>query len=302
MTADYYAYFEERNYATEEQVEDNRRLYTAYVKPYLSFVAEPLAVDIGCGRGEWLHMLRELGFRTKGVDIDEGMLKSAVEKDLDVELVDGLSFLRSLEDQSVSVLTAFHVLEHLQFDRILEFFLESRRVLVPGGLLIAETPNPENLHVATTNFYLDHTHVRPIPILQMASLARYAGYDKYSIVRLQEQKHLYDKEEISFKDLFYGVSKDYALIAQKDGHEALAQALDHPMRYETGISLDELIKRLDRRLDDLSRKAQEHDALLKAVAAVPQQGSVSSEATAAAPTERDASPESMAAAPNAEER
>jgi O-antigen chain-terminating methyltransferase len=213
-------------------------------------------------------MLRDMGFRTRGVDIDDGMLKSAIDKKLDVLKQDGLEFLRSLDDGSVAVLTAFHVLEHLSFERVLEFFIESRRVLRPGGLLVAETPNPENLHVATTNFYLDHTHVRPIPILQMANLARYTGYERYSIVRLQEQKDLYAKDEITFKDLFYGVSKDYALIAQQDGDEALAQALDHPMRYETGISLDELIKRLDRRLDVMSRKAAAHDALLERLRSV----------------------------------
>lgn len=258
MIENFYAFFEGINYASEEQVREFRSIYLPYVKPFLDHVDAPLAVDFGCGRGEWLDMLRTSGFRTQGVDIDNGMLASAQQKGLNVQLGDGSEYLRKIPDQSVSVLSAFHVLEHLTFDKIVEFFQESRRVLIPGGLLIAETPNPENLHVVTSNFYLDLTHIRPIPILQMISLARYFGHTKYSVIRLQEQKDLYHKEDVTFRDLFYGVSKDYSLIAQNPGgSEALIAAIDHPLRYETGISIDEMIKRLDNRINALTQKVQE---------------------------------------------
>lgn len=261
MTDNFYAFLEGINYASEDQIREYRSIYLSYVKPILAFVDAPLALDFGCGRGEWLGMLRELGFRTKGVDVDQGMLNSAQQKGLDVQLGDGSDFLKQIPDQSVAVLSAFHVLEHLPFDKIIEFFQQSKRVLIPGGVLIAETPNPENLFVATSNFYLDYTHVRPIPILQMVSLARYFDYTKYSVIRLQEQKDLYHKEDVTFSDLFYGVSKDYGLIAQKPGGaEGLAAAIDHPLRYETGISIDELIKRLDNRMEVLAQKVRELSA------------------------------------------
>lgn len=260
MNDDFYEFFESINYASEESVADNRRIYTAFVRPLPSFVESPLAIDFGCGRGEWLDMLRALGFRVKGVDLDKGMLKAALRKGLDVAQGDGLAFLQAIADESVSVLTAFHVLEHLSFEKILDFFAQSQRVLMPGGLLIVETPNPENIHVATSNFYLDPTHVRPIPILQMIALARYFHYDRYSVVRLQEDKSLYDKEDVTFRDLIFGVSKDYGLIAQKPGgSEGLVEALKHPLQYETGIGLDEMIKRLDQRLEKLSNKIREFE-------------------------------------------
>lgn len=258
MNDDFYAFFEGVNYASEEQVRDYRSIYVSYVKPILEFVDAPLAFDFGCGRGEWLQMLRELGFKVAGVDIDQGMLNSAQQKGLDVQMGDGSHFLKQIPDQSVAVLSAFHVLEHLPFDKIIEFFQQSKRVLIPGGLLIAETPNPENLFVATSNFYLDHTHIRPIPILQMVNLARYFGYQRYSVIRLREQHDLYHKEEVTFRDLFYGVSKDYGLIAQNPGGaEGLVEAIDSPLRYETGISIDELIKRLDSRMEVLAIKVRE---------------------------------------------
>ena len=258
MNDNFYEFFEGVNYASEDQVREYRSIYLSYVKPILDFVEAPLAFDFGCGRGEWLEMLRELGFQTKGIDIDQGMLNSAQQKGLDVQLGDASAFLKQLPDQSVAVLSAFHVLEHLSFDKIIEFFQQSQRILIPGGVLIAETPNPENLFVITSNFYLDHTHIRPIPILQMINLARYFGYQKYSVIRLQEDKDLYNKENVTFRDLFYGVSKDYGLIAQSPGGaEGLIKAIDHPLRYESGIGIDDLLKRLDKRMESLAQKVQE---------------------------------------------
>lgn len=98
----------------------------SYVKPILDFAESPLAFDFGCGRGEWLDMLRELGFRTKGFDIDQGMLNSAQQKGLDVQLGDASEFLKQIPDQSIAVFPAFHVLEHLPFDKIIEFFQQKQ--------------------------------------------------------------------------------------------------------------------------------------------------------------------------------
>lgn len=262
MADKFYAFFESINYASESQVREFRSIYIPYVRPIIDNVVSPLAFDFGCGRGEWLEMMREQGFRTRGIDVDQGMLQAAQEKKLEVHLGDGNSYLRQMPDESVSLLTAFHVLEHLPFEGILEFFQQSKRVLAPGGVIIVETPNPENLHVITSNFYLDPTHIRPIPILQMISLAKYFGYSSYSVIRLQEQKDLYEKKDITFHDLFYGVSKDYGLIAQKPGGaEELVRAIDKPLHYETGIGIDEMIKRLDQRMELLAQEVEKNSIL-----------------------------------------
>ena len=263
MSDQFYADFERFHYASEEDIEQYRSIYLPYVNPLLKYFAGPVALDFGCGRGEWLGMMRNLGFETYGVDIDAGMLKSALRKGLNVELGDGMEYLKKVPSASVSVLTAFHVLEHLQFKEIRDFFAESKRILKPGGLLILETPNPENLHVATTNFYLDPTHVRPIPILQMVALAKQYEYETYSIIRLQEDKSLYNKQDVSFKDLYYGVSKDYAIIAQNPGGDPnLISALENPLKYETGIGIDEILKRLDERMNRVSNDGQSNNTVI----------------------------------------
>ena len=95
----------------------------------------------------------------------------------------------------------------------------------------------------------------------MISLARYCCYEKYSVIRTKEHKDLYNKDDVTFRDLFYGVSKDYGLVAQKPGGpEGLIEAIDSPLRYETGISIDEMIKRLDLRLETLSNRVHKLEA------------------------------------------
>ena len=86
---------------------------------------------------------------------------------------------------------------------------------MPGGLLIMETPNPENIVVATRNFYLDPTHQRPIPPMLLAFVAEYAGFARVKTLRLQESKELVNKGDVSLQDVFAGASPDYAVVAQK---------------------------------------------------------------------------------------
>ena len=122
-----------------------------------------MALDIGCGRGEWLELLKDNGISAQGVDLDEGMLKLCRINNLDVFKDDGIEFLKKQLDESLIIVSAFHVVEHIPFATLQFFISEALRVLKPGGVLIMETPNPENIKVATENFYLDPTHIKPIP-------------------------------------------------------------------------------------------------------------------------------------------
>lgn len=263
MTDSFYRFTEEINYASEEDVFETRKFYLPFVKCFTENGNKAKAVDLGCGRGEWLQLLTDHGFVVSGVDIDNGMLQAAREKGFDVTLGDLLGYLESLADDSISVLSAFHVLEHIPFEDIQVFFKEAMRVLVPGGVLIAETPNPENIDVANSIFYLDHTHLRPIPIMQMITLARYYKFEQYGIFRLRENKDLYnDCKNVAVSDLIYGVSKDYALVAQKKGNEFYERALVNPLKYQTGISLLEVAKKLDLRINSLENLVTETERRL----------------------------------------
>lgn len=52
------------------------------------------------------------------------------------------------------------------------------RVLRPGGFLLIETPNPENVLVSSNYFYLDPTHRHPIPPQLMHLIFEWHGLDR----------------------------------------------------------------------------------------------------------------------------
>ena len=108
-------------------------------------------------------LLTEAGFNARGVDLDDEMLSPCRDRGLSVSVGDALSCLRDLPDASQVVVSGFHLVEHIPFSDLQMLIQEAMRVLKPAGLLILETPNPENLVVGTCSFYLDPTYPRPIP-------------------------------------------------------------------------------------------------------------------------------------------
>lgn len=120
-------------------------------------------VDLGCGRGEWLTLLRDAGVSARGVDADAGFVAAGRARGLDVELGDALGYLRALAPNSVDLVTAFHLVEHLHTEDLLALLQATREALRPGGCLLLETPNPTNLVMAACDFYNDPTHRSPLP-------------------------------------------------------------------------------------------------------------------------------------------
>jgi O-antigen chain-terminating methyltransferase len=113
------------------------------------------------------------------------------------------------------LVTAFHVVEHLPFSRVHTLVKEALRVLQPGGLLILETPNPENPGVGAHTFYLDPTHEKPLPPDLLAFLPEHCGFRQTRILRLQEPAGLADTPCPSLNDVLFNASPDYAVVARK---------------------------------------------------------------------------------------
>ena len=70
-------------------------------------------LDVGCGRGELLGLLREAGVEARGIDADADMVAYARGEGLDVEQADALAYLESLDDGSLGGIFAGQVVEHL---------------------------------------------------------------------------------------------------------------------------------------------------------------------------------------------
>jgi len=100
------------------------------------------------------------------------------------ELDDVLAWLQRQPDESAALVTALHLMEHLSLPMRLAVARESARVLKPGGVLIMETPNPENVWVGTHTFYNDPTHTQPLTPDGLAFLARYVGLEVVAVPRL----------------------------------------------------------------------------------------------------------------------
>ncbi len=149
LESDYYAYM---GYDPE-----NAKKGLRHYLPW--FTAGPV-LELACGRGEFLDLLREAGIAGEGIDLDEGMAAQAREAGHVVQLADALTGLRSRDDASVHGVFSAHFAEHLQPDDLEAVIVESARVLAPGGHFIAATPNAACLSVLGHDFWRDPTHIR----------------------------------------------------------------------------------------------------------------------------------------------
>ncbi|MDE1164234.1 MAG: glycosyltransferase [Pseudomonas sp.] len=240
--------------AFEDKLRGSRQLIKARLEAYLPFLGvvkelylNPQVVDLGCGRGEWLELLGENGFAARGVDLDDEMLQACRDIGLNVTTGDALSYLKSMPDDSVVVVSAFHLVEHIPFNTLQDLVIEALRVLKPGGLLILETPNPENLVVGTANFYLDPTHICPIPPALLSFVPEYYGFDRVQTVRLQEAAELVNNPDVSLLDVLQGVSPDYSVVAQKCAHADIMALTSPPFSRDYGLTLHNLASVYDRK-------------------------------------------------------
>ena len=178
-------------------------------------------VDIGCGRGEWLELLKENRFIHMGVDMNTDMVSECHKYGLKAVQGDGIEYLKSLDSDSVYVVTAFHVVEHLEKKELVRLLKETQRVVKSGGMAIFETPNPENLIIGSCNFYTDMTHLRPIPPSLLMFLCEAVGFDRVDIVRLNPYNAIdvekLDKTNESLMTManFFNNASDYAILAYK---------------------------------------------------------------------------------------
>lgn len=236
----FYRAFEDRFRGPRDLIKDRVKVYLPFVESVAAIYPGVKALDLGCGRGEWLEVLQQAGIDCEGVDIDSGMLNGCQQLGLKVIQDDALGFLASLPDSSRICVSLLHVVEHIAFDDLRLIVKEAKRVLVPEGVLIMETPNPENYTVGACNFYMDPTHRNPLPPLLLAFVAEYYGFERLKIVRLNENRVDGNNEHLVVFDVLEGISPDYAVIAQinkSNGDDAEVWNKDF------GISLHKLMKK-----------------------------------------------------------
>ena len=184
-----------------------------------------LVLDLGCGRGEWLEVLTENGYTSRGVDLNSVMVSEAVALGLDAVKCDAVAYLRSLGNESLSAITSMHLVEHIPYEVLITLLDEALRILQPGGVLILETPNPENLTVGSFWFYMDPTHRNPIPPTLLQWVVQARGFGQAAIDRLTQNRGVFDIQPVdenvagsSQINKIVGLltaAPDYAIVARK---------------------------------------------------------------------------------------
>ena len=177
-----YSAFEDELRGSPEHV---KALESPHVTTISDFGAAELPVlDVGCGRGELIELLTDAGIAARGIDLNPVSVAECVAAGLDVVEGDAVGFLTSLEPASLRAVVGLHIVEHMADGDRAELFRAAHRAVAPGGGVIFETPNPENLRVGSTSFWLDPTHLRPIPPQLLEFQVTQAGFDDVSIQRL----------------------------------------------------------------------------------------------------------------------
>ena len=229
-----HAYFEleRRHRGTQEEIRDRIAAYL----PWLGALpAGAPVLDLGCGRGESLALLRDHGIAARGVDQSARMVALCRERGLDAAEGDLFAALAGVGEGSLGAVVSFHVIEHLPAAALDRLVRLAWRALAPGGVLILETPSPLSMVVAARNFWLDPTHVRPVHPDSLKLLYELAGFDPVERLDLRpfpaperlpeialaelpaEQRHLADlvnRLRDRLDELLFGY-QDFGMVGRK---------------------------------------------------------------------------------------
>ena len=206
-----YAHFSERFRGTEDYVRGKQLIYV----PHFTGCTEVL--DIGCGRGEFLAVMKDAGIAARGIDSDTESIALCRAKGLDAEAADLFTYLNNLPDASLDGIYSSQVVEHLPPERIPELVRLAAAKLRSGGVLAIETPNPECLAIFATHFYLDPTHTRPIPSALMVFYLEEFGFGNVHVHRLSpavETMPALATIPSEFREAFFG-ALDYAVVGRR---------------------------------------------------------------------------------------
>lgn len=206
-----YARFAERFRGTEEYVKTGQQIYLPY------FAGRRNVLDLGCGRGEFLEMMRDANVPARGIDLGSESIALCRQKGLTAEAADLFTYLAQQPEAAFDGIFCSQVVEHLPPERLPEMIRLAATRLASGGIIAIETPNPECLAIFATHFYLDPTHTRPIPHPLLVFYLEEFGVGAIEVRRLSpavESMPSLATLPADFREAFFG-GLDYAVLGTK---------------------------------------------------------------------------------------
>ncbi|MCB2187598.1 MAG: methyltransferase domain-containing protein [Deltaproteobacteria bacterium] len=177
-----YLAFEDLHRGSREEIKARQQVYLPLFQEAVT--PEHPLLDLGCGRGEFLETAGAAGLAVRGLDINPEMVALCRENGLEAEEGDAVEYLRGLPDNSLGGILLAQVIEHLPVDDLTELVGLAAAKLAPGGVLAAETVNPQCLTTFSGAFYLDLTHIKPIHPEAARFLWRSAGLGDVEVIYL----------------------------------------------------------------------------------------------------------------------
>ncbi|HEY7680407.1 MAG TPA: methyltransferase domain-containing protein, partial [Terriglobia bacterium] len=227
-----YIHLENLFRGTEEEIRTRQSFYLPF------FRGRHKVLDIACGRGEFLELMREAGVPARGVDLDADMVGRCLAKGLAVVQGDVFAHLESTPDGSLDGIFSAQFVEHLEAADYIRLIAMCARKLAPGGVLAIETQSPECLAIFSQSFFLDPTHVRPIPAAQLRFVFAEVRLERItthylspagaglplipelnSVVVEAEALGAYNAAIARFNETFFG-GMDYAVIGYRPAPDA----------------------------------------------------------------------------------
>lgn len=151
-------------HTTYDKFRGSEALIKSRLKKYIKYFDSCRNVlDIGCGRGEFLELLKDRQIPAIGIDSDANMVDICSRKGLKVLQMDAYSFLKDKTGVFDGIFCS-QVIEHLDPQDATDLLNFCQKALKPQGILVIITPNPRNINVITETFWLDLTHKRPYPL------------------------------------------------------------------------------------------------------------------------------------------
>ena len=214
MKSDFYFKFENRFRGDEDSILKGLSIYDVLIQQIISQISNPKILDVGCGRGEFLQKWRNYTPYVIGIEHDSKMATICRSKGIEIIEDNAIDSLQKISDNSISVITIFHLIEHLEYDQLFQLLLECSRVLREDGVCIIETPSIDNLIVSTKNFYIDYSHKTHINPDSFSFMMENLGFDKVKHYFLRGGP-LQDAEHNKLTRVLNGVAQDLLFIGTK---------------------------------------------------------------------------------------